>query len=280
MGRALARRVVASGRRRSALRSLSLHGRLPGSVWKRLPVEPGTEFVVPVAGRGFRYASAPGDLSARALFWRGLGGLEAETLPIFVDLARRSSHFADVGAHTGLYSLTALAANPDIRVTAFEPVDRVAAVLRRNIDLNGWSDRCTIVEAAIGDDDGTAELSIPGMQLPSSARLTAAHYRDLPGRTVTVPSHRLDSIAPDADLVKIDVEGAEHLVLAGMAAMQARPTIVIECLPEGPIDETESYVEAHGYRRIHLRHDGQHQVERIVPDPARVDRNFLLLPRS
>lgn len=279
-GRNVAQSAMRIDALRRPLRALTLRGVVPHAVWCRLPAQ-GT-FRVPTPGAGFVYDAPPGDGLARSLHWRGIRAYEGETLTVFEALARRGGTVVDVGANTGVYLLTACAASPDVNVVAFEPVPRLMASLRRNVALNGWDDRCRLLDLALSDTTGTADFVLPTIDVPTSAHLAAAAYRSHEGAVVTVQSARLDDVLVDEDvrLVKIDVEGAEDRVLAGMQRLLARcrPNIIVECLPEGPYREVQRILAEHGYRFLHLQRSGPVPTASIVPDPARQFRNILCLP--
>ncbi|MFQ5417297.1 MAG: response regulator, partial [Myxococcota bacterium] len=117
---------------RAALRALCRAGLLPHAVWSRLPID--QRFPVPFAADiSFLYESLDGDAIGRALYLFGAESYEFETTEVFARLARRASVVLDIGANTGLFSLIACAANPDSKVIAFEPVDRVRDLLTENI---------------------------------------------------------------------------------------------------------------------------------------------------
>ena len=109
--------------------------------------------------------------------------------------------FIDVGADIGFFSLLAAKlAGPGGRVIAIEPVPANADLIKANATLNRF-DNVTIVTAAAGAVNRT------GAMIPA--------HRPVPVLTVDgLVSHlRL----PPPDMVRIDVEGAEMEVLAGMS---------------------------------------------------------------
>lgn len=138
----------------------------------------------------------------------------------------------DVGANFGYYTLLfADAVGATGRVIAVEPNLEAVSLLRETISLNGYSGRTQIVPGAVGAAPGTALLYAPDGE-PKNASLV--NYADLPGgRTIEVSVQTLDQVAleyPKVDLVKIDAEGSEVAVVAGMQQIIARdhPTIVLE----------------------------------------------------
>jgi FkbM family methyltransferase len=254
-------------------------GLVPSAVWKRLPVDRIIEVSVP-GGSSFQYISTPNDSIGRSLFWRGLeGSWEAETIRAFQVLAGRARSFIDIGANTGVYTLLACTCNPQLQAISFEPVPRVYDRLRRNIELNGWLSRCDLRMDAVSDHVGTAQMLVPTGDVPASASLDLG-FHGLQGETIDVAVTTVDVLCngrEHVDLVKIDVEGHEAEVLVGMEDVLSRyaPTIIIECLDDGPYREIESILSRFDYRFYHLTSPQPVKVEKIVPDQSKIFRNFL-----
>lgn len=152
----------------------------------------------------------------------------------------------DAGANIGNHSVFfGLICGVD-RVHAFEPMRVAFANLVRNLDLNGLAN-VTAHNKAVGASDGHADL------LRYTAQNTGGTMLDLdqPGR---YPVTTIDALALDRlDLLKIDVEGAQHAVLDGAADTLARcrPLVWLELRPQK--DEFESgkaHMERLGYRRL------------------------------
>ncbi len=156
--------------------------------------------------------------------------------------------FVDVGANWGYFTLVAAhAVGPAGRVVALEPDPRVHAELAANLARNGIRN---VTALAVAASDQAGEATLAGYADADRNRgvssLVAAPAGDAPSFAVrTAP---LDDLLDEqgigaVDLVKIDVEGAEELVVRGMT----------RGLADGR------------YRRILVElHPGQH------PDPARL----------
>ena len=282
VGRRFAAAITRSGAVRGAMRRAARGGYLPEPVWRRLP--PGQqEFQVDVPGGSFTYRIEPEDPFARELFWRGLRAAEGASLGVFAEVAARGGFVLDVGGHTGLYTMAALAASPTVSVLAFEPVPRNVDGFRANLEVNGWSGRCELRQQAVSDVVGTVSMHIPTGDHPMSASLDPAGFRGLAGDVVEVSATTVDAaVDPDRriDLIKIDVEGFEHVVLRGMTRtlQRWRPPVQIECNPDGPIGEIEQTFLPLGYRFRHLRPGHVALSDRLVPDPSELYRNFLCVP--
>lgn len=264
---------------RQILRWFSLRGFVPQFILKRLPVE--DTFVVDVsASERFSYISTYGDQTGRALYWEGKGGIDPETLEYFEKHIRKARVFADVGANVGHFTLYACAVNPALQVHAFEPVNRTFEHIRKNVELNGWSDRCALVKAAVGNMDGQIELHVPFDEYPSSASLKKEGFNNIKGELVKTPILRLDSYFRDKplpDVLKIDVEGFENLVLEGSAGLFAngfRPVIILECNPGGPGREITDILKPLGYNLFQLRGTGPFACESIEAHEGDRYRNW------
>jgi FkbM family methyltransferase len=161
----------------------------------------------------------------------------------------------DIGANVGFYSLLAARlAGPDGRVYAFEPAPGNAAAVRANAAAN-YPDRITVLELALGKSPGRAALSIPADS--SWAYLERYAPDRSSGATVQVEVATIDRLVADGtvmapQLVKIDVEGAELDVLAGMKETMRRFQPVIVCEMHGRNAEFVSLAQSLDYRVTNL----------------------------
>lgn len=138
----------------------------------------------------------------------------------------------DVGANFGYYTLLmGEAVGAAGRVLAVEPNPEAAALLQQTVNLAGHWPQTRLVSQALSASAGRAWLYSPDGE-PKNASLVV--QPDLPGgKTVEVATVTLDELAlgyPKVDLVKIDAEGGEQGIVAGMQQLIARdrPLIVLE----------------------------------------------------
>lgn len=134
--------------------------------------------------------------------------------------------FLDIGANVGYFSLLIANAFPQASVHAFEPHPLTFQVLR----MNTWQfgERICAWPVALSDGKGTVALSTSAHNLGDTKGVPA---KDQMIATTIAPSVRLDDLFDSdicADLVKIDVQGAELSVLSGMQRLiQRSPDIRI-----------------------------------------------------
>lgn len=135
------------------------------------------------------------------------------------------SVFLDIGANVGYFTRFVAASFPHAVVHAFEPHPLTYQVLR----MNAWEfgNQIQTWPLALSDRRGTLALTTSLNNLGDTRGIRSeARLRT----SVVAPSISLDELLPDlrADVVKIDVQGAEFAVLQGMkAVIQRSPHIRI-----------------------------------------------------
>ena len=97
------------------------------------------------------------DSSAVKYFWKG--SHDIESLDLWYKLSKKRGVFIDVGAHTGLYTLTSMKANSNNRVISFEPYFMNLSRLITNLRLNGFSKNISTM-LAVSDFDGKSKFKI------------------------------------------------------------------------------------------------------------------------
>jgi FkbM family methyltransferase len=148
---------------------------------------------------------------------------EPQTLR-WIDAIPSQSIVWDIGANIGLYSIYA-AKKCDALVYAFEPSIFNLEQLARNIYLNNLQDNVVIVPIAINDKGGPNYFNMSSTSW-GGALSTFGHDFGQDGNALKTCfryqtcSIRLDDITshfgvPAPQYLKIDVDGIEHLILAG-----------------------------------------------------------------
>lgn len=157
--------------------------------------------------------------------------LATETYQRFL---KEDDHVIDIGANIGYYLFAAakVLGNKG-KFLAFEPLPSNFSVLERNIQsLDIPKDRIQMWPWAIGDTNGTAKFY--ESKMPNWGGLFQDDKLQQTG-TITVEVRRLDEVIESVDgfkpsVLRMDVEGAELLVLAGAKKLirTYKPMLFIE----------------------------------------------------
>jgi len=214
------RPIVLAGHRIRLLRGLA-HRISDGAAGSKQPVH-----VVSRLASGSRMLLDLRDHAHRHIFIHG--ELDAGISRLFRRTLVPGDVVLDVGANAGYYSL--LAADLGLVVHAFEPQAKLAAMLRKSA-----SGRVTVVEAACGSVAGERKLfesmdpAFGGMASLIERRYTISCAEGVLVAVIVLDDYcRANALHPR--LVKIDVEGFEAEVVAGLreTLSRARPTVVCE----------------------------------------------------
>lgn len=141
---------------------------------------------------------------------------ESDYLKEILSNVKKDDVFFDIGAHVGVHSSFAASKITDGQVLAFEPVSSNIKFLEKNLGLNS-GDAC-VFPIAITDKYGSTPFTQPennrgdGGPLGSIAT-TEGNYNV---ETAPLDGFITDENLPKPNVIKVDVEGAEPLVLEGM----------------------------------------------------------------
>jgi FkbM family methyltransferase len=175
----------------------------------------------------------------------------------------------DVGANIGWYSWALLSRLPGAEAVLLEPDPANLALLGRTARrLEG---RATILPFAAGDRTTRLPFAADPLTGATGSLMVAdtflgRHY-GRPTRMTEVQSVRLDELlerhAPP-DLLKIDVEGAERLVIAGAGAVIAHQPVVVYETSAANRDVLTAHFTAAGYGLFDA--EGYGRVEQVSPN--------------
>jgi len=160
----------------------------------------------------------------------------------------------DVGANMGQYSL--IAAKRGLTVHAFEPESQNFALLCRNIGINGLGETVTAWPLALSNEHSIDYFYVQSLQVGGSCssygqevdyHLNEKKYAVRQGCMAVC----MDTFAHKygkPDHVKIDVDGLEHLVVAGMGILlNTVKSVLVEL--NTALDEHQAIIdrmESHG----------------------------------
>jgi FkbM family methyltransferase len=154
---------------------------------------------------------------------------EVEFVSRIAAVVRENDVVWDVGAHIGMVSMLLAVKKRDLtlKLHGFEPEPRNADEFERNISLNGLGKFITAHRFGLADRDQVIPLYVmsqTGDGRHSIMPESAPGHQAVAIR-VRAATDVAGSIAPLPDVVKIDVEGAEMLVLRGMDGLLQRGQI-------------------------------------------------------
>ncbi len=258
------RQLVADHGRDAGLRwelraAYSSGGRIAEKVFTSAdsPSERGAVASVVLEGRS-AFFSTPNEMTR----WRAESLYTKE--PVTIDWLRSMATgavFIDVGANVGLYTVFAALAR-EAKVFAFEPESQNYALLNENVRLNGLAERVTAICAGLSDRPGISRLYLSQPMAGGSCHSLGAEvgFRLEPRPAAFVQGAvalRLDDLVAAGDVpipayIKIDVDGFEHKVIAGMERTLRDATVhslIVELNPAlAEHREVREHLGAMGFR--------------------------------
>ena len=145
----------------------------------------------------------------------------------------------DIGSNIGYTSiLMSRLVGEQGSVYAFEPMVQNLTILHKNISLNNCKN-ITVIDKALSDKNGEIDFFTPlnGEDLSMSSMVWGNGIKDWKKQLVKTicldDNADLKELSPK--IIKVDVEGAEGLVVTGIQKLIARcrPSIFIECTEKG-----------------------------------------------
>ena len=192
----------------------------------------------------FKFSADLGDWLGQYVYLTGV--YEPPTARVIAKLLEPGDTFIDVGANSGFFTLLASKrVGPAGRVLSFEPVPSMHKKLLENISVNGMNN-ISVQDTALSKAEGTLPLfeGPQGHKGISSLRQIENSSATLQVRTLPLDS--FSNTLSSVKLIKIDVEGAEQLVLEGMT------NILNKYHPYFVIEITDDYLRAFGHTAVRL----------------------------
>ena len=166
---------------------------------------------------------------------------EYSTLQLFSTILKRGDVIIDVGANSGLYSIFySKLVGDEGAVHAFEPDKATFSLLQENLTLNNCNN-VTIYNMALSNKESNIEMvsfNPENIQLnngDSFKYIKEVSLESMNKDSNLMKAHRLDDLKElntihKIDFIKIDVEGAEFLVLQGSVntILKHKPVIIFE----------------------------------------------------
>ena len=193
------------------------------------------------------------------VFWNGSSSYEYSDL--FEVLFEKSKVFFDVGSNIGYYAIMAGKTNPDLKTYAFDPSPGPYAYLEDNVKINKLKNVFPF-QTALSNENGEFSFQVAFNSkyqylkcnsLGGGGHLTGLREDSSPV-FVTVKAQTLDDFVNEhkisnLDLVKLDVEEAEHLVLEGGSdtLKKMRPIVVCEVFSTDMLHKIQNHWKGSDY---------------------------------
>lgn len=210
----------------------------------RLMKKTGQKFIVPF-GRYTYSGSLDNYIDWHVFFY---GAYEQPELDLLSSLIDTSSVVFDVGANSGNHTL--FFAERAARVYSFEPFPSMVERLRTQMGQNAIT-TVTIMPFGLGAARTERTFFAPSAHNQGMGSFTG-QYAPTDATTMTLPIQRGDDVARELDLarldlVKIDVEGLESEVLAGLqdTVARLRPILFVEFSMAHGMQRTLAEIQAY-----------------------------------
>ncbi len=185
------------------------------------------------------------------------------------DELKEDSVFIDIGAHHGMFSVFSSVRCE--KVYAVEPDPENLKTLNRQLEP---FKNVEVKAFALSNEIGTVTFyhaASPGMH---SIMKKGTQYKEawVRGPSIEVPCNTIDNAFKDLDridVMKIDVEGAEHLCLMGGVELikKHKPVILLETHRTADFEMLDEFLEKANYEAL-LIEPGNHQIQlnNLLPD--------------
>ncbi len=234
-----------------------------------------------VQALGVRWTLDTHDNLQRVLYYAG--SYEMASIEEARARVPRNGVVLDVGANIGTFTLPLAFHVTEGSVIAVEPSPAALRRLTEHTASSRPAHRVTIVPSALGREPGELTLHPSSRQGAQDIGTWSAYGEESTGITVEVRrgDDLLESLGIDRlDLIKIDVEGMEVDVLAGLrqSLVRHRPAVICEVVPRlqeragHAGDEVTEFLTALGYAPFAIRTRG------LVPLPDGWSGNVLFVP--
>ena len=180
------------------------------------------------------------DSSAVKYFWYGSHDLES--LNLWYEISKEEGIYVDVGAHTGLYTMTSIRSNPLNNTIVMEPFYLNMARLITNLRLNRMQKNTKVELVAVSDFDGLSKFKI-NTEYSYLSKGGKIDNEGIPVETIKLDSLKFDNIKKKVRGIKIDTEGEDLNVLLGAQNLikTYKPKIIIEIRNENKLKIQEFF---------------------------------------
>ena len=159
---------------------------------------------------------------------------EKSEVESFKKLIKKGNIVLDIGTYIGLHTLTfAKLVGNQGKVISFEPVPNNFALLKKNVEINGYTN-VILVNKAVSNKNGNEKLYLSNHN-PGDNRL--GNFGKEFDKSIEVETIRIDDYLEnsDVDFIKMDIQGSEPFAIEGMSILLQKKSIkiVMEFWPFG-----------------------------------------------
>jgi FkbM family methyltransferase len=227
---------------------------------------------------------------ASFIFWKGIEGYERCSLNTWIELSKKVDVIFDIGANFGLYGLLSKSVNPHSTVYFFEPLRRNCDLIEKNIYSNHF-EKTEVECMALSDSNGIMDFFDMESEENTIGSLdkefVKSHTHAKTLVKIQVHTKTLDFFIGEKniekiDLLKIDVEGAELLVLRGFKEniKKYTPDIIIEIGKIETVKEIQNLLETLNLRYNYYEIDEQNGLKKTDSLFSAKGKNFLFTLKS
>lgn len=228
---------------------------------------------------------------SNTIFYTGVfGDYEGQSLKIWHDLIVKLNikTIMDVGAYSGIYSITAACANEDAEIHSYEPNPFAFNLLKQNCNLNNMTN-IHFHDYAVAERTG--ELEFYNFGDTYSTGMTSVNHRYVE-ENISVGSFKAKGIFEirkeinkKIELIKLDIERAELPLLnhAKKLLQEDRPIILCEVLDETDYADYQVLLGSLNYGYIQINDDDYTYSEcesMLNYGDQSVGRNWIFYPKE
>jgi len=189
---------------------------------------------------------------------------------LFIEFLKPGMIAFDCGAHIGEYTLLfSKLVGPEGQVHSFEPDVRILPYLQENVAMNNLQN-VVLNNVALSEKEGAAGFALqPDPTMSSLTSLTDMEtqgFEEISIPTIIIDAYVLSKKLPCVDALKIDVEGAEAMVITGAFRLlsELKPGLVfIECDNHDNAPVLRGIFTRLGYKAV-IRKDDRHLHPHLV----------------
>ena len=240
----------------------------------------------------FKIATNQTSYLTQLLFWNGYKNFEYSE--IFEKLSKKTNIFLDIGSNIGYYALLGVKSNPNMKVFAFEPAFGPKYFLKKNIEINDFSERITPINLALSNTSGDIDFyEVESLKYKyvkynlagegnAGTKTTSRNFIKNTVSATTLNQFVNSNAIKAIDLIKIDTEGTEiDILISGKQIIKTfEPIVICETLYntiENELDDYFSELEFDFYNHVENGLKKVSTIKRYNDDGI---RNCFFVPKS